>query len=484
MSVGFAPFIFVFILLLIAGAFVFGALLLRSGRGAPSLSEPRCAKCNYDLRGFSGTAPVRCSECGADLTVQHAVLWGKYQPRPRRLWTGLAVILLPIVLLAMLVLGVKAVAVRRMGGNSPGSPGFASRSNAQVIASLATSANTPWDWQELERRLAAGTLSNAEAGQAIDKLIAFLNAQPTIQPLNWAEGFLTKADAAGKITPQQYERLAKAFYKPCTVAMAGTARAGAKVPVTVHGGGPWPLPGCEFVYALRQVTIDGGGTLDVISDQDPNRPKPNPDYLSGKAPWQITGKAILKLPPGNHTLVFTIDAALLVVNTAPLAVNNLPGQAAGWPKGRAAWTEVVSVPIIVVPADQSPIATVADPKLDPNTTGAVKINTIRVIREGSGGRLTVDMAINGNIVPCSFDITLRIGGKDYPIGSYVASKGGSIASGLSLHMEKLDAAVQTADVLLRPNPAHAEGTVGVDRVWGGPVDVLGVPVQRYDLQGK
>jgi hypothetical protein len=397
---------------------------------------------------------------------------------------GIAVILSPLVMLPLLFLTARHVAVRTMGANSPGSPGFASRSNTQVIASLATSANTPWDWQELEKRLAAGTLSNAEVGQAIDKLIAFLNAQPANQPLNWAEGFLTKADAAGKITPQQIERLAKAFYKPCTVAMAGTARAGATLPVTVHGGGPWPLAGNEFVYAIRQVTVDGGNTLDVISDQDPNRSKPNPDYLSAKAPMEIAGKATLKLPPGNHTLVFTIDAALLVANTAPLAVNNLPGQAGGWPKGRAAWTEVVNVPIAVVPADQSPIALVTEAKLDPNTTGAVKINAIRVIRERGGQNVAVDMAINGNIVPCSFDVTLRIGGKEYPIGWYVASKNSSTVSGLGLHLEGLDPAVQAADVLLRPDPAHAEGTVGVDRIWGGPLDVLNVPLQRYDLQGK
>jgi hypothetical protein len=341
-----APIAFVIILGIIVAAFVCGAILLRSGRGAPSLSEPRCAKCNYDLRGFSGTAPVRCSECGADLTVRDAVLWGRHQPRPRRVWIGIAVMLSPLVVLPMLVFGVRTVAMRTVGVNSPGSPGFASRSNAQVIASLATSANMPWDWQELEKRLAAGTLSNVEVGQAIDKLIAFLNTQPTSQPLSWSDGFLTKADAAGKITAQQYERLAKAFYKPCTVAMAGTARAGAKVPVTVHNGGPWALAGCELVYAIRQVTVDGGGTVDVVSAQDRNPGKPNADYLSAKGPQEIMGIASMKLQPGNHTLGFTIDVGLLVANSAPLTVNNLPGQAGGWPKGRASWTEVVNVPIV------------------------------------------------------------------------------------------------------------------------------------------
>lgn len=475
---------FAFFLVVFFGAFVFAGILLRFGRGAPSLSEPRCAKCDYDLRGFSGSAPVRCSECGADLTVPHAVLWGKLPPRPRRFWIGLAAMISPVLLLPLLLLGVKAVAVRTIGVNSPGSPGFSSRSNAQVIASLATSANTPWDWQELERRLAAGTLSNAEVGQAIDKLIAFLNTQPTNQPLPWSDPFLAKADLAGKISSQQYQRLAKAFYKPCAVSIAGTARAGVRLPVRVRCGGPWQLPGCEYVYALRQVSVAGGGTLDIKSDRNPNALKPNPDYLSAKAPTEITGKTSLNLPPGKYTLVFTIDAAVLVANTAPLAVNNLPGQAGGWPKGHAAWTEVINVPIEVVSADQSPIALVADPTVDPNRTGAVKINAIRVIREGTGQHVTVDMAINGNIVPCSFDVTLRIDGNQYPIGWFVASQNSSSIRGLALHLEGLNSGVQTADVLLRPNPAHAEGIAGLERIWGGPVDVLNVPLQRYDLQGK
>lgn len=137
------------------GAFVLGMLLLRSGRGAPVLNEPHCAKCDYDLRGFSGTAPVRCPECGADLTALHSVLWGKHPPSRGRVWIAVAVMVLPLVLLPMLLLTARHMAVGRMSVNSPGSPGFAARTNAQVIASLATSANAPWDWQELERRLAA-----------------------------------------------------------------------------------------------------------------------------------------------------------------------------------------------------------------------------------------------------------------------------------------------------------------------------------------
>jgi hypothetical protein len=198
----------------------------------------------------------------------------------------------------------------------------------------------------------------------------------------------------------------------------------------------------------------------------------------------ISGNLLLNLPPGKHSLVFTIDAALLSAGTAPLAVNSLPGQASGWPKGRATWTQVVSVPINVVPADRSPISLATDPALDPNHTHALKLSSVRVIREGSGKRVTVDLSIDGSIVPCSFDVALRINGQQNQIGWVLASPGNISTSGMFCHLDALDPSVQSADVLLRPNPTHAEGVAGIDRIWGGPVDLLNVPLQRFDLPAK
>ena len=142
-------------------------LLVRGMRGAPSLSEPRCAKCGYDLRGFSGAPPQVCSECGADLTRPHAVRWGRYPRRTKLINSGVALLVLPTVVLGALALTV-----------GPG--GFRSRpvSNAALIARLPRTANQPWDWQELDRRRAGQQLSNEEASQAVDHLIASLAARP------------------------------------------------------------------------------------------------------------------------------------------------------------------------------------------------------------------------------------------------------------------------------------------------------------------
>ena len=102
------------------------------------------------------------------------------------------------------------------------------------------------------------------------------------------------------------------------MSVATSTRAGAKLPITVHGAGPWQLTGYEYVYALRQVAVTGGNVLAVTSDRDPNPRKPDPDYLSSKASWDLTATTPLKIPPGNYTLVFTIDVAVLHANTAPV----------------------------------------------------------------------------------------------------------------------------------------------------------------------
>lgn len=475
------------IIFIFPAAFIGGMLIVRSRRGTPSLSEPRCAKCNYDLRGFSGTAPVRCSECGADLTIPHAILWGRFQPSPRKLWSGIGVMLAPFLLLLILFLLFHAVASARpawIGANGPGSPGFSPRSNAAVIASLATSASTPWDWQELERRMQAGTLPDADVVAAIDQLIAFLKTQPVNQPLVWSDGFLKRADHAGKISPEQYLRLAKAFYKGCTVSVAPTVRAGASLAIIVHGGNPWQLPGDQAVYALRQMTLDGADNPVISNNQYSNSGPPNPDYLSGQRMMDISGHTSLNTTPGTHALTFTCDVAVLREKTAPQIVNNLPGQSSNWPSSTAAWTETISVPINVVSADQSPIKLETNPSLDPKTTGAIHVQNILVIRKGSGRHVSLEMSIDGSAMPVSFDVLLRIAGKEYPAGIYMAWPNSSTVNDMGCDLPVLDPAIQTVDLLLRPNPSNMEKTAPVDRIWGREVDLLNLPIQRYDVQGK
>jgi hypothetical protein len=333
-------------------------------------------------------------------------------------------------------------------------------------------------------------LSNAEVKQAIDLLIADLSKpnNPYHGPLTWSEGFVSHADSTGAMSDEQYLRLARAFYAPAKVDLATHVRQGSQVPFRLHYGGSWQLPNVQLVKALRQVKLADGTVIIARADDDARLHRkgdtpPNPDYLSAENPWDIDGAlATQTLQPGDYQVTFTIDVGALLPQTAPRVVQNKPGQATNWPTGRAKWSEDITVPLTIMPAGASPIGLVTDPSLDPQSTRAIKVKAIRVIRSGGGQRLTAEIEINGVPVPCSFDVFLRIGGMEYPLGYHVARPNGSMSTDHSHDFASLAADVKTADLIFRPNPAHAEGVAGIDRVWGGTVELSNLRLQRYDLE--
>jgi hypothetical protein len=459
---------------------VVGLVLLARGlRGEVTLAEPRCAKCGYDLRGFAGTPPTACAECGTDLRGGGAVLWGKRRRKPRLAWAGLALAGLPLLLIG------GAMAVSAATGTRPGQ---VPRTNRAVLASLKTTAGTPWDWQEVEQRYASGAMNDDDGRQAIEHLIAHLAASPNPGqgPLQWCERVVEALDGAGAIPAEQYTRLAHAFYGMTpAVRVSPSVRRGAALHFAVDYAGSWNLPGVTMVKALRAVKLADGKTLPVSHEYDqasPGAAAPDPDLLSSHGPFGMDGKAVVDLPPGEHTMTFVVDAAALKQGTQPQLAQGRPGQARHWPRGRAKWTMDVPVKVTVVPADQSPVALVNDPALDPQKGGGMKVRRATVIRTATGPRMVIELDIGRLPVPISVDVVAKVAGQELPLGRYVSTADGRSWVGELAHtFESLAPDVRTLDLTLRPNPAHAEEVPGFDRVWGGVVELKAVPLQRHDL---
>src|ERR1700722_3298794 len=173
----------------------------------PKLTEPHCAKCGYDLRGYTVEPPTRCSECGSDLTEKDAVRWGEMQrPRGAMIWLIVSMaLLMPLLTLGLL----KRATIRPMPMVGPAA--LPAASNQNLLASLPQNLQQPWTWQELDRRLLNGSMSNSGGAGAIDTLIADLNKQKQPQPLTWSGSFVTHAIGKGAISNAQYSRLAQAF---------------------------------------------------------------------------------------------------------------------------------------------------------------------------------------------------------------------------------------------------------------------------------
>ncbi len=217
--------------------------------------------------------------------------------------------------------------------------------NSQLIASLASN-NNPWYWQELQHRLAGGTLSPAEVSRATDQLIAFENNQKTTQPLTWSNQFLIQADAAGDIPAPQYMRLGRAFFKPITVYGASQVRPGGMLQFGVHPSTVWQLPGVQYIYALRSITI-GQVTLPIRANRI-GADAENADYLSASGPMDLSGRTKLEFAPGDYQMVFTVDVALLPSSNMTHTIYTPPGQSSKWTNARASWIETITRPIKVV----------------------------------------------------------------------------------------------------------------------------------------
>ncbi len=453
-----------------------GAVLIGRGvRGQPVLSEPHCAKCGYDLRGIAMSEGTRCSECGSDLRRRNAVKWGKWERRPGLVGVGIA--LLGLLPLAILGLFFARSSVRVAGPYSPG------RSTATVLKSLKTTVNQPWDWSELTSRLNAGKLSQAEAAQAVEVLIADLNSRTggNAQPLVWSGNFVQRVDAAGDVTDEQYLRLAKSFYGLPAVSLPSRVRQGGKIQFRVKLGGPWSLSGTESVRALRTVKTADGREIDAVGSNDRGK-TPNPDYLSASQGQDIPGYLRADLPPGDYLLTFVIDCGVLQAQTAPRMVEGRPGQSKYWPSGRARWTEEVTMPLTVVDANESPLRIISDPALDPQRAGAIHVKSLRVTIDGTGKRVGGEISIANSPVACSFEITVRLDGQDMKLGQIVAGSNGSWTAQLGRTIQTLSPTAGSTDVILWPNPAAAEGTPDISSVWGGTIEIDDVPLHRYDLE--
>jgi len=186
------------------------------------------------------------------------------------------------------------------------------------------------------------------------------------------------------------------------------------------------------------------------------------------------------LPPGEHTLTVVVDAAVLKEGSVPRAVQDKPGQAAGWPTGLARWTADVPVKITVVPPDAATVALVTDPARSP--AKGITIKSARVTRAEKRKRLAVDVDFGRPSVPLSFDVVVKIGDREHNVGWYVVTGTQSTASDYGAELDSLPPDVKSVDVVLRPNPRNAENVPGITEIWGAEIERKGVLLERFDLE--
>jgi hypothetical protein len=479
----------VFFVLMIAACVV----IALGFRGRPVFTSPRCARCGYDLRAmnFMTGSEGTCPECGAKLGEPSAVTFGKLQRRTRMI--GVGVVLLALALASM-VLVPMWFRSRRIGGGV-GPQASQARSTPALITSLQATVTQPWDWQELERRLGAGSLTTSDVDATVNVLIGHLNAQRAAgragQPVHWLDGFLKLAMSRGDVSPPVLKALCQSFYgtEP-RVTMRKHARAEQPIEVEIDGGEPWNLPGMRGCWALRDVKTADGKVINLVTAYNENSPTAkHPDQFSGNNQHGDVGLKLLhQLGPGEHELTFTFDIGTVSDRAIFRGLDGKPGTANKWPTPISTWQATVKHKVTLVAQDQSIVDLVTDPTLDPFQRISLKIEKALARPSSQQGKseIVITWAAGDHAdPPLSYQVTLVAGGERIDFGRIFTGKTANNSSTSNMTGTKvvrsLPPDVKSIDVLFTPDPKNAERFLGVERIWGGEYKIENVPIERFDL---
>lgn len=441
---------------------------------SPVWSLPVCSACRRDLRWLDLNEVTNCPQCGADLAAAQALAFSRKRYRSGRMvaW-GIVLILMP----AIGLMG--SLSFRMIAGPGPGSLGVLS--NQEIIQKrLLPQVDQPWVWQELERRLAAGTLSQQDVDDAVKVLIAHMK---TTKPkgwndtLSWQRGFLRSAASAGLISEPVLISLCDAYY--------GTKAEIERLPRLRESSKDFHL---EIAYGSHWTNSIGVGVTHlwevVVVRLDGKRL----DFRqTGKSSGHWSGLHQGLLPAGAHELTVEIECAY--VDTALLTglnTNELPSKL--WPEARKRWTQTLATKLNIYTKDEPILKLVSDMSRAPDRTRGIQINRLVVQTDRDDKkRIALKADFNANLaVPIGFDVAVKLGDRTVPLGHMFAliEPGRSISGGrqLETRIDSLDPSIRDADIILTPNPRQIERYREVEEMWGEEIVIPAVPLDRFDLE--
>jgi hypothetical protein len=199
--------------------------------------------------------------------------------------------------------------------------------------------NEPWVWNELERRMAAGDLSQEDVDAALEKLVQYMRTnspQGWNQPFHWQQKFITTAKQAKLLSPESYYALCDAFYGPQPVVrpVPSVDVADSNFSIYADFGNPWSDNtglGVELLWQVTGVSLNGA-PLKFTQSQSFGR----------NTNMTITAQ----LPEGEHQVLLTVECAyvdktlLAGPQFNPLPINQ-------WPTARKRWRLEVPVSVKV-----------------------------------------------------------------------------------------------------------------------------------------
>jgi hypothetical protein len=465
-------------------------MITQGVRGRPIFALPRCRKCGYDLRNmqFMSSEIGNCPECGAPLSAKNGVTFGRWQRRPWLIVIGVALLALP-----WLAAIPAAYLARRVTPVPMGGPGnVATQTTPALLASLPKSVSQPWEWQELERRMTAGNLTTADVDAAFSALTAQFNAARAAgkqrQPTHWYGSFIKAALTNKGASQPASDALCQAYYgKVPLFTMRKLAREGQPIPIVLNRYESWDLEGMRRVWAITSLIAEDGTKLTAQQLYGKREPLP-PEALSGSGRESEYHVGLVHaLPAGEHELTFTYDCGVIRDDATLVGIDGKPGMPDKWPAPVARWQAVVKQKVTVVRPGESVVALVTDPAKSPFLSSTIAIEQALTRPSSKGVELVIKWKIsNDPDLVAAYHVWAQAGTEKIDFGTLVVGKikGGQINSYTpSKVIKSLPADLTTVDILLTPDTKAAEQHVGLEEIWGLPLEFKDVTLQRFDVAG-
>lgn len=449
--------------------------------GRPVFTSPRCSKCSYDLRAMNFMAAEigPCPECGSTLSQPGSVTFGKFQRDRRKIWVGFALLVIPWMLL---------IPLSMVSRRPPTGPGYSTSLSTPALLARLPNSNEPWDWQEMQRRLAIGSLTT----QQVDAAFAALSGPAATRAIPWADGFIRPAIQRKLASPQAITSLFKANLGTAPqIQLRSRTRVNQPLLVEIQPDRTSPAIWIRLgsmIWSLASVETAGDKKLNLVPTTNPAAIRPfHLDQLSGEGRSGAPTSLNLghDLPLGEHELTFTFDIGVVDTNVPLRGVDGRPGRPDKWPPAHATWQEKITRKALVVGPDEPVITMVTDPKRDPTAGLSIGLDPLVVRPSVSGAQIVIRWRLNGsNPIALSYIGSIDASGTRIDLGNLsvpASSSARNYSSGRSVNRPSLPELPATVDVVLTPDPIAAERMPGVDEIWGVSYVVRGVPVERYDL---
>jgi hypothetical protein len=447
-----ASFSLLILLVLPALLLLGGVVLTRLGlRGRRVDDHPICRKCGFDLIGLPAGGE-RCSECGADLAAPRAIEPGRRRRRPVMLGAGLFMLAIVLVLGGLLAWAL----VRNVDRYALMPTWYLMREARSTSASDA--------WAELARRLRAGAMAKEQTASAVEQALVIQGDRSR----TWVPvigDFVEQARTNGQATDAQWQRYARQA-PALTLTLRPQVRRGDDVPARISAAAARVGTTSRLSVRVRQPV----GRGDLIKPRDPRR------YGSGyvgfglstnggastSETFETDKRAAATAPAGVREA--TVSAKLAVVERGDFETKQ---PLVEWDEAFNASWELVDADTITPIDDESHRAAVEK---------GTRVKFLGTRSGNSGDSLSLELEFSDIPVPLAHEVLLREpGGREHRLTS-INLRPGNMGYSTGGQLKELKA--DTVDVVFRPSPASARGTVDVTELWNHEFVVKNVAVQR------